>query len=148
MCELTRPAPGLVLDLLHPNDAWPFLALALVVWGVLFARICYSKPGAGARMTRTTALRLGLAAGACMLLTAAYMAFIGWPSDVLRRAWLAQQEAALSPACVSAAVDPANNAALYSQGVLFLLLAFVPWCAAIILFVIALKGRGLKLNGW
>lgn len=148
MCELTQPAPGLTVGFPDLQFIWVFGALLMLNWGIAFARISTAKDGKGATMSAARARRLALIAGACFLVAGACIAFIIFPSDCLRRAWLDQQQAALSQDCIAQVVDPANNAALAVGGALFIVFVMLPFVAGGILLYIARRGRGIYRTWW
>ncbi len=143
MCELTQPAPGLTLSCQYLQSIWVFGALLAIPWGIQFVVISTAKDGRNATMSAARARRLALVAGVCFLVVLLYLTCIAFPSDSLLTAWLAQQQAALSPDCIAQVVDPANNAALAVERVLLVLFVVLPYAAGVILLYIARRGRGI-----
>ena len=139
---MCTPAPGIVVDFLHPNIAWLFLACVVAVSLGQLMLLRTGGPNQKPALHAQAAWRLGLVATACMLLGAGYLAFVGGPSDGVYRAWLAHAEGALPAACINAA----NRAATVMQGALFFVCAGLPWVLGVALFAVARRvRRGLRL---
>ena len=143
MCELTQPTPGLVVDILHPDLPWIFIACVMFIWGIEYARIRSAKDGADAPMSAEKARRLALVAGVCWLAASMMFAFLIMLSDSLLRAWRAQQEAALPAYCAGAVEDAAHQSDLETFSLLFFVARAMMLGGGGVLLERARKGRGL-----
>jgi hypothetical protein len=148
MCHLLEPTPGLVIDVLHPNAAWNGVYLVIIVGVVELLHLRFAKPRREPSMSRQAAMRQCLVGSLLILFGVCYEAWIGWPSDVVRRRWLIREEAFLTPACAHTVLDPANNAILLVQGVPAVLLFLLPVIIGASCIGGALIDRGLPLRGW
>ncbi len=148
MCELTQPVPGLTVSFQDLQSIWVFGALLAIPWVIQYVRISIATEGRNVTMSAARARELALVAGVCFLVAILYLACIAFPSDSLRTAWLAQQQAALSPDCIAQVVDPANNAALAVDRALLLLFVVLPYAAGVILLYVARRGRGVYRTWW
>jgi hypothetical protein len=132
------------VDIFHPTFGWLFAGAGLVTSVSVWMGLVMAQPDHEPTMTKSRVWGIAMLATVLLYAGTGFLAFVQWPTAEAQGAWFAQEEAALTPACVSAVLYPAHDTLANEGAPRFFGCVLAPVGMSALLYWVAFDGRGLS----